>query len=58
MKITKEQINKGRKKMNAQELQEHMKHMRCASSVHKNGKKYTRKVKHKDKGGWQDEQTT
>ena len=52
MKITKEQINKGRKKMNAQELQEHMKHMRFASSVHNNGKKYTRKFKHKDKGGW------
>ena len=50
MKITKEQIHKGSKKMSQQELQEHLKNMHNASSIHKNAKKYSRKTNHK--GVW------
>lgn len=35
------------KKMNAQELQEHMKNVRQGVGVHKNKKAYSRKEKHK-----------
>ena len=47
MKITKEQIQQGRKKMSNKELQEHIKNMKCASNVHKSRKVYSRKQKHK-----------
>ena len=50
MKITKEQIHQGRKKMSPEELQEHLKNVRNGVGVNKNAKKYTRKAKHK--GAW------
>lgn len=47
MKITKEQIHKGSKKMAHDELQEHLKNMKVASNIHKSKKAYSRKQKHK-----------
>lgn len=47
MKITKQQINEGRKKMSKEELQEHLKHMRTASATFKSKKAYNRKEKYK-----------
>lgn len=47
MKITKEQIQQGRKKMQPGELQEHIKNMKCASNIYKSKKVYSRKQKHK-----------
>lgn len=47
MKITKEQIQQGRKKMSAEELQQHIKNTRQGVGVQQNKKKYNRKDKHK-----------
>lgn len=47
MKITKEQIQQGRKKMSHEELQEHLKNLKCASNIYKSKKTYSRKQKHK-----------
>ena len=47
MKITKEQIQQGRKKMSREELQEHLKNLKCASNIYKSKKTYSRKQKHK-----------
>ena len=49
MKITAEQIHKGRKRMSSEELQEHLKHIKQGVGTHKNKKKYTRKTKHKER---------
>ena len=50
MKITAEQIRKQGKKMNPEELQQHMKNVSAGVGVHKNKKKYSRKQKHKGQG--------
>lgn len=47
MKITKETIQQKRKKMSHEELQEHIKNMKCASNIHESKKTYSRKQKHK-----------
>lgn len=49
VKITAEQIHKGRKRMSSEELQEHLKHIKQGVGTHKNKKKYTRKTKHKER---------
>lgn len=47
MKISKETIQQGRKKMSATELQEHLKNVKQGVGIRRNKKKYTRKSKYK-----------
>ena len=47
MKITKETIRKYSKKMSPEELQQHLKNLKCASNIYKSKKTYSRKEKHK-----------
>lgn len=49
MKITAKQIHEGRKRMSAEELQEHLKNVRQGVGVYKSKRVYTRKQKHKER---------
>lgn len=50
MKITAEEIRKKGKKMNGEELQQHLKNVRCGVGVQPSKKRYNRKEKHKGRG--------